>query len=216
MAVFLAVLGVLTYSASALAQGGTVLPSSETPNGYSLLDMAASTAAYNVGGGTGTAPDVPFQILTVNGGSTTVNSSTTMYLPVFFADNAPPPTTPPFPTDVTDQNADAIYLNNLAGVDNFLIQVDGNTTMLDNGYISGVATAPLPDGATGYIVSAAFLTPLTPGEHTIGLGGVIGGSPQVFVTETVDSVPEPSTFILLGVGAVGLLGFAWRRRRQAA
>jgi probable HAF family extracellular repeat protein len=30
----------------------------------------------------------------------------------------------------------------------------------------------------------------------------------------VASVPEPSTFVLLGMGAVGLLGFAWRRRRR--
>ena len=30
------------------------------------------------------------------------------------------------------------------------------------------------------------------------------------------SVPEPSTFVLLGVAAAGLLGFAWRRKRGAA
>jgi hypothetical protein len=212
--VLVAVLGVFTCTASALAGGGAVLPSAATPNGYSLSDMAAITAAYNVGGGT--PPNVPFQVLTVDGGSTTVNSSTTLYVPVFFADNAPPPTIPPFPTNVTDQNADAIYLNNLAGVDNFLVQVDGHTTNLDNGYISGVTTAPLADGATGYIVSAAFLAPLTPGEHTVGLGGVIDGNPHVFVSETVNSVPEPSILGLLCVGGISLIAFAWRRRRQAA
>ena len=33
---------------------------------------------------------------------------------------------------------------------------------------------------------------------------------------SVTSVPEPSTLVLLGVGAISLLGYAWRRRRQAA
>jgi hypothetical protein len=32
----------------------------------------------------------------------------------------------------------------------------------------------------------------------------------------VGSVPEPSTVALLGMGAVGLLGFAWRRRKRTA
>ncbi len=32
---------------------------------------------------------------------------------------------------------------------------------------------------------------------------------------TAFAVPEPSTLVLLGIGAVGLLGWAWRRRKRA-
>ncbi|MGO9110388.1 MAG: PEP-CTERM sorting domain-containing protein [Thermoguttaceae bacterium] len=30
------------------------------------------------------------------------------------------------------------------------------------------------------------------------------------------TVPEPSTFVLLSVGTIGLLGYRWRQRKQSA
>jgi hypothetical protein len=187
--VFTAVLGVLICAASALAGGGNVLPASATPKGYSLLDIAAATAVYNTGGET--PPDVPFQILVPDISDYTVSPGTMLYLPIFSADDsggAPDG----FPKDITDQDADADFLNNLVfddfGVEAFIVQVDGQTTILDDDYVSGTPTAPLSDGTpagTNYIVSAAFLTPLTPGNHTVGIGGIIGGQPVVFVSYDV-------------------------------
>ncbi|MGO8691479.1 MAG: PEP-CTERM sorting domain-containing protein [Thermoguttaceae bacterium] len=32
---------------------------------------------------------------------------------------------------------------------------------------------------------------------------------------TAAAVPEPSTLVLLGIAAVGLLGYAWRQRQRS-
>jgi hypothetical protein len=47
---------------------------------------------------------------------------------------------------------------------------------------------------------------------SIGSGASVTISPT---TGTSNTVPEPSISILLGMGALGLLGFAWRRRVPA-
>lgn len=198
--VFVTVLGFFICTASAMAGDdgrdgndrrdgdGRVLPASAKPKGYSLSDIAAATAAYNIDQST-PPPNVPFKILV---GDTTVKPDTMFYLPIFFADDSTnPPAAPGFPTNISNRDADADYLYSQAGVDAFIVQVDDKLTILDDDYVRGVKVALLPDGATHYIVSAAFLTPLTPGKHTVGIGGVIdGGSddddePVVFVSYDV-------------------------------
>jgi hypothetical protein len=193
MRVLVAVLSVLTGTAAAMTGSGNVLPASATPKGYSLSDMAVETAVYNSGITTGNPltpppPDVPFEILV---GDTTVKPGTMVYLPIFYWDDSGG-ASPGFPTDITDQAADVAFLDNtvldLYGVTAFIVQVDGQTTILDDDYISGVTTAPLLDatpGGTHYIISAAFLTPLTPGVHTVGIGGIVDGVPVVFVSYNV-------------------------------
>ena len=186
--VFSAVLGVLTCTASVLAGGGRVLSPDAAPKGYSLSDIAAETAVYNVGeyiGDTEPVPEVPFEVLIDDA---TVRPGTMLYVPVIFADNAPPLAVSPFPTDLRDSEVDADYLLDVVASDDveaFIVQVDGKTTVLCDDYAVGVKTVKLPDGGDRYIVSAAFLTPLAPGEHTVGIGGIIDDAPVVFVSYTV-------------------------------
>jgi len=210
---------VLMTAAAALADGGSVVPSSQEVAGYSLAAAAQATAVYNSGVQAGNPatpapPVLPFNLV-VPDGNTTVQASEDTYVPIFDVDNSAP-ADPNFPASVADQAADAAYLDNYVlsnyGVSAFIVQVDGTTTTLDDSFITGVDTPTLLDGTPGgdeYISSSVFLSPLSVGDHTISLGGVIDGAPVVFVSYDVDAVPEPASISLLGIGALGLL----RRRR---
>jgi hypothetical protein len=173
---------------SALAGGGNVLPSNARTKGYSLTDAARATAVFNTGPHDAAPPSLPFHTLTDDA---TVKPGTTLYVPIFYADDSGE-VEGVFPADVTDQDADAAYLSGLVlndfGVSALLIVVDGKVTVLDDSYIHGTRTPPLADGpphGTNYIVSAAYLTPLTPGKHTVEVGGIIDGEPVVFISNTV-------------------------------
>jgi formylglycine-generating enzyme required for sulfatase activity len=55
------------------------------------------------------------------------------------------------------------------------------------------------------------------GQNGLAPPRVISNAPALELAEIgfrVASVPEPSTFALLGIGAVGLMGLAWRRRKR--
>jgi hypothetical protein len=185
----LAVAGLLALVAAGPALAGSnVLPSSAKPKGYSLVDAARATAVFNTGPHDATPPKLPLYTLT---NDATLKPGTFLYVPVFYADDSGQ-VVPPFPTDVTDQQADADYLMGLVkhdyDVDAFIIVVDGKVTVLDDSYVTGTKTPPLQDGppaGTNYIVSGAFVSPLSPGVHTVGVGGLIDGEPVVFLEYTV-------------------------------
>jgi hypothetical protein len=189
----------LVAACPALAgSGGNVLPANANPKGYSLSDAAATTAVYNTGPRDTAQPNWPFFLLADDA---TVKPGTFLYVPIFFADDSGVVDPAPFPTDLNDQDVVGNYIIDSVNafihahgvpasveITDLFIEVDGKDTVLDDSYVSGVTTPPLPDGqpaGTHYIVAAAFLTPLTPGKHTVGVGGIINGEPVVFVENAV-------------------------------
>ena len=85
-----------------------------------------------------------------------------------------------------------------------LIQLDG-LTMLGHGYDAANSLV--------YVYDTSLPNGQNPGVIT--WGGSYNGTPQWGVT-VMEPVPEPSTIMLLVVGAFGLLIYTWRRAKRAA
>ncbi|HEY3310973.1 MAG TPA: hypothetical protein VGK00_04960 [Anaerolineales bacterium] len=176
-------LQVLSLAATPTPSGGVVLPAVAIARDYSLKEAAATTAVFNVGTRTeDTLPaDFPFQILYVAPNSVsnsfTVPAGTMLYVPIVYSTDMDTPYVLRYP-DVNDPAdvSDYYFGRNRLGADTLRITVDGKDTDLGPGYAAGTNTAGLPDGGHAYTVVAAFLTPLTPGEHTVSVYGHLSGT----------------------------------------
>jgi PEP-CTERM motif len=77
-------------------------------------------------------------------------------------------------------------------------------------FTTTASPAVLLPGVTNYSTIWTPSTPILPLEST-SLGRVV--APDIGSASPA-SAPEPSTLTLLGIGAFGLLGYGWRRRKQ--
>jgi hypothetical protein len=95
---------------------------------------------------------------------------------------------------------DATSRSNIAFTSNSLFATYGLTTS-----IAPPVSGSLTDNPTNHMYNT------TQGTLTF----TSFGSTSTFGATLVTPAPEPSTLTLLGLGSLGLLGYGWRRRKQA-
>jgi hypothetical protein len=210
---------IVATSVMALAQhGGTVMPAQAKPRGYSLDTMAKALALFDTSGNQMQFyPKTPFQILfqdpnktqfqsvtCPNGGpgflvigvnSFAVRSGTPYFVPLFSVDDSPP-VLGAFPTEES-QIEDYFFSPDEYGGRGFAIIVDGKQTSVGPEYLAGPieqTSPPLQDGGGTHLIQlGVFLTPLTPGAHTVTIVGQVASS-ALFSTYGFNCLQQDDTY----------------------
>jgi hypothetical protein len=174
-------------------QGGQVMPPSATPLGLSLSNMALQNAQFVTSGNNPLVlPQTPFQMLyydpgtlssvIVQGGLLSTGSNvfrvpagSFFYVPILNADDSPP-VLGAFPTSVSTA-VSYLFDSTQRGASQSIV-VDGRTTSVGMSYLVGpITTAPLQDGGGTHIITVGvFLTPLSPGTHSVSVSGRFDGA----------------------------------------
>jgi hypothetical protein len=192
----------LTVPAPAQSQngqgGGSVLPPSEKPQGYSLEDMAKLMALFTTSGNDPSHyPKTPFQILygkpgitkatpkacpqppggtgflNIGGNAFVVRPETSFFVPLSEFDDSPP-VVGLYPSHKS-QVPDYIFGPLGYGARDYNIIVDGHKTPVGPEFLAGpVETPPLLNGGgTHSIQLGVFLTPMSVGIHLVTITGEV-------------------------------------------